>query len=161
MEAINKEMYTVANEGVLTFYYDSNKSLRKGTGIPYSYNGNDYLSPNREYNIKTVIFDESFKDARPLSCENWFSGFISLTKIEGIANLNTSEVTDMYRMFNGCHALANLDLSNFDTSNVNDMGEMFSECYELQNLDLSNFNTSNVRDMSKMFASCHALVNLD
>ena len=43
----------------------------------------------------TVEFHESFKDVRPTSCFRWFSGFVQLTKIQGIENLNTEEVECM------------------------------------------------------------------
>ena len=74
---------------------------------------------------------------------------------------NTSNVTDMYSMFNGCSKLTSLDLSGFDTSNVNNMMGMFESCIKLTSLDLSNFNTSNVISMSSMFSNCSSLTSLD
>ena len=64
----------------------------------------------------TVEFHESFKDVRPTSCFRWFSGFVQLTKIQGIENLNTEEVEDMSEMFNNCSRLENLDL--YSLSNI-------------------------------------------
>ena len=52
------------------------------------------------------------------------------------------------------------DVSNFDTSNVTDMSSMFDGCESLQKLDVSNFDTSNVTGMSAMFFSCTALKNV-
>ena len=43
-------------------------------------------------------------------------------------NFNTSQLTNMKDMFNGCESLTNLDLSKFDTSKVTDMSSMFSFC---------------------------------
>ena len=74
---------------------------------------------------------------------------------------NTSKVTDMSSMFNGCSGLTSLDVSNFDTSNVTSMSSMFSSCSGLASLDLSNFNTSNVTNMHHMFSSCPGLTSLD
>ena len=74
---------------------------------------------------------------------------------------NTSNVTDMYSMFNGCYHLTSLDLSNFDTSNVISMSSMFSNCSSLKSLNLRNFNTSNVTYMTYMFDSCSGLTSLD
>ena len=82
-------------------------------------------------------------------------------KIEGLENLDTSNVTSMYSMFLGCSGLTSLDVSKFDTSNVTDMSGMFSGCSGLASLDVSNFNTSNVTDMSGMFSSCRGLTSLD
>ena len=82
-------------------------------------------------------------------------------KIEGLENLDTSNVTSMYSMFLGCSGLTSLDVSKFDTSNVTYMSGMFSGCSGLASLDVSNFNTSNVTDMSGMFSSCRGLTSLD
>ena len=44
---------------------------------------------------------------------------------------DTSKVTDMSYMFDGCSGLTNLDVSHFDTSNVRYMSNMFSNCSSL------------------------------
>ena len=49
----------------------------------------------------------------------------ALTSIDLGDNFNTSNVTNMSRMFLGCSSLTSLNLSNFNTSNVTDMGGMF------------------------------------
>ncbi len=108
-----------------------------------------------------VVFEDSFSDARPIYCKDWFKGFGKLVTIEGIENLHTDEVTTMYRMFYGCHALAELDVSGFNTANVKDMSYMFNGCSALTGLDVSGFNTANVKDMSYMFKGCKALTELD
>ena len=111
--------------------------------------------------ITQVVFDKSFADARPKSCYSWFSNFPNLTTITGIENLNTSEVTDMSKMFRGCIALTSLDLSHFDTSQVTNMNSMFRGCSGLTKLDLSSFNTSQVTNMNYMFYGCSCLTDLD
>ena len=45
--------------------------------------------------------------------------------------IDTSSVTSMNQMFNGCGALTSLDLSGFNTSNVTDMNYMFDGCSAL------------------------------
>jgi len=111
--------------------------------------------------IRTVVFDASFAYARPTSCSHWFKDCIYLTRIEGIWNLNTENVTDMSSMFLGCSSLSSLDLTNFDTGNVTDMSRMFIGCRDLTSLDVTNFNTEKVTDMSSMFQNCYDLTSLD
>ena len=82
-------------------------------------------------------------------------------KIEGLENLDTSNVTNMSYMFYYCSKLTSLDVSKFDTSNVTDMIYMFMYCEGLTVLDLSNFNTNNVISMSYMFMYCEGLTSLD
>ena len=108
-------------------------------------------------NIKKVVFDASFANARPTSCCRWFADCFYLTEIDGIENLNTQNVTDMSEMFTCCYALTSLDVSNFNTQNVEDMTDMFLGCEGLSLLDLSNFNTANVMGMSSMFSGCSTL----
>ena len=78
-----------------------------------------------------------------------------------LSGWDTSNVTNMWYMFQGCTKLTNLDISNFDTSNVTSMHSMFEFCYELKNLDFSGRITSKVNDMAYMFRFCTSLTWLD
>ena len=108
-------------------------------------------------NIKKVVFDASFANARPTSCFMWFKGCSNLTTIEGIEYFNTENVTNMRYMFDLCRSLKSLDLTNFNTENVTDMYYMFNYCTSLESLDLTNFNTAKVTNMAGMFQRCFAL----
>ena len=159
-----------ADKTTLTFFYDTKRATREGTtwGIEETKEDNGWQYPAwaRPYNnldttTTKAVFDTSFKDFRPTSTAQWLLSLTALTNIEGLQNLNTSNVTDMDAMFWGCSALTSLDLTNFNTSNVTDMDAMFLGCRALTSLNLSNFNTSNVKDMSGMFENCSALTSLD
>lgn len=163
------EMYVVKSTGdilnTVTFYYDDLKSSREGEvyGIDEWHNLNsqhryDYYI-NQDYD--RVVFDASFKNARPTDTSFWFCGFTNLRTIENLEYLNTSEVTDMRFMFYYCTDLVSLDLSHFDTSKVTNMEYMFSDCWEIYELYTSYFNTSKVTDMSGMFGNCFKLLELD
>ena len=112
-------------------------------------------------NIKKVVFDASFANARPTSCCWWFGNCFYLTEIEGIENQNTQNVTDMRDMFTCCYALTSLDVSIFNTQNVKNMNGMFCDCSNLTSLDLTNFNTAKVTNMGNMFLGCSNLTSLD
>ena len=133
--------------------YDLNEGANTPAWIKKDWSMNDH--------IKNVVFDASFANARPTSCNRWFIYCNNLTKIEGIENLNTVNVTGMYRMFYGCSGLTSLDLSKFDTQNVTDMRFMFSDCSSLTSLDLSNFDTQSVKKMDYMFSGCSKLTLLN
>ena len=134
--------YAVYSNGTLTFKYGEKPSGE------YVYGMNTYENsfPNWYYSIKSsvknVFFDASFAQARPKSCYCWFCDMENLTSIVGIKYLDTSNVTNMGGMFNGCKSLTSLDVSGFNTSNVTNMGDMFDGCKSLTNLDVSGFNTS-------------------
>ena len=90
-----------------------------------------------------------------------FTNFSSLTEIESLDLLDTSNVVDMSWLFSGCNNLSSIDLGSFNTSNVTSMREMFSSCNALTSLDLSSFNTTNVTSMQGMFSGCNGLTNID
>jgi len=110
--------------------------------------------------IKKVVFDASFANARPTSCCSWFWYCTNLATIEGIENLNTENVTNMGVMFCRCQNLSSLDLTNFNTGNVTNMFGMFSNCQNLSSLDLTSFNTANVTNMAYMFDGCSTLTTI-
>ena len=91
----------------------------------------------------------------------FFSNLSNITYINGIKYLDTSDVTDMSRMFYYCSNLKSLDLSSFNTSNVTTMSNMFNQCINLESLNISSFDTSKVTDMSVMFQSCRKLKSLN
>ena len=153
-------MYTVYNNNTLTFKYGE----KPESGFDVPTDPTEYKEPRwlmYKSLIKTVDFDDSFKDARPTSCYKWFESCSYLTSINNIENLNTANVKTMSKMFYGCSSLLSLDLSNFDTSNVTDMSFMFEQCSKLSYLDLSKFNTAKVTNMKSMFYSCSSLTSLD
>ena len=175
-QAQSKEAYVVKSsyKGIyketLTFYYDDQKSSHTGSNVwgieetkevyetTYPAWSGTWGTP--ESKVTTAVFDASFKNYRPKSTDSWFLAFEKLEKIEGLTNLNTSEVTTMSGMFAGCYRLTSLDLSNFKTENVQNMSYMFSGCSSLTSLDLSNFKTEHVQGMSGMFRGCNSLQNI-
>lgn len=176
---LNRETQT------LTLYYDTNFVEGNDQGISHS---PLWQQLDERKKIKSVVFDESFKDARPKDCGSWFWFFEALTTIEHLDYLNTSEVDDMRLMFSSCASLETLDLSSFNTekvkymyamfdgaknlrsiklpkgfigSSVTDLNATFKGCESLTELDLSGSNSENVKDMKAMFYGCRALSKLD
>lgn len=108
-----------------------------------------------------VVFDESFKDYYPKSCNKFFYEFTKLTTIEGLDNLNTDETTDMSYMFYDCSKLKTLDLSSFKANYVKNMAYMFFCCSDLKSITFpENLNTWQVEDMSFMFYNCQSIETL-
>lgn len=171
----------------LTVYYGTNYKKSDNLFSPIS--GEPlWRTPAERCEIKTVVFDESFKDVRPTDCGTWFWSFEALTTIEHLDYLNTSDVEDMHSMFSNCTSLETLDLSSFNTKKVKYMSTMFNGatnlrsiklpkgfiassvtelnatfkgCESLTELDLSGSNSENVKDMKEMFYGCRALSKLD
>ena len=85
----------------------------------------------------------------------------NLKTIEGIENMDTSQVESMYHFFLGCWNLESVDLSHFNTSKVTNMNGMFGQCYKLTSIDVSHLDTSKVTNMVSMFENCTALTSID
>ena len=119
--------YVLPKKGLCWINGDSVKNVNVKADISYNYNG-----------ILTSIIPNSVVEAS-------FKGS------------NTSNVTDMSCMFDGCIGLTLLDLSGWNTSNVTDMSYMFNSCSGLTSLDLSGWNTSKVTRMNSMFSGCSKL----
>ena len=153
--------YAVFDEstGTLTFKYGTSP---EGA---YDLNVKEWEYPgwkSQRKNIKKVVFDASFANARPTICDYWFYECEKLTDIEGIEYLNTEKVTSMESMFRLCDALTSLDLTNFNTTNVTSMHLMFDACFALTTIYVSDkFVTTNVTSSSNMFWGCKKLKGYD
>ncbi|MGI6034024.1 MAG: BspA family leucine-rich repeat surface protein [Coriobacteriales bacterium] len=138
--------------------------------------------------IQKVVVKDKVKTK---SVDGWFSYKTNLESIEGLGNLDTSEVTDMQGMFAGDPKLTTLDVTGLDTSNVTNMQAMFANWNmtdgfvtitgldtldtskvenmagmffgqtKLESADVSKFDTSNVTDMASMFNGCRSIEKLD
>ena len=65
-------------------------------------------------------------------------------------------------MFGWCEDLVYIKFSdNFDTSNVNDIYNMFNMDSSLLYADLSSFNTSIINDMTDVFWNCKKLTSVN
>ena len=170
-----KVVYTVFDEdtGTLTYYYDSNYNAVNTYHELYDPVNNPTAQRFTNYydKVKKAIIDPSMKEAPLKSMYKMFYGgttpqtseeysLTKMTTIEGLENLNTTQVTFMAAMFWNCFALKSLDFSSFDTSNVMFMTAMFYRCDALTSLDLTSFNISKVTDMDGMFAGCTALATI-
>ena len=165
-----QEPYSVYEDGKLSFYCDEKRDKRSGeifdipTGGVFSDGDSWVETPNwlsKNEQVKQVLFDPSFANARPTTTNSWFYKFYLLDEIEGIHYLNTSETVSMECMFYQCSSLKTLDVSNFDTGKVTCMGSMFGGCTALTSLDVSHFDTGKVTDTSGMFENCTTLTSLD
>ena len=134
-----------AATGTLTFQCSSAKTdadtdyfLNEGSDVPGWY-------PAKPADIKTVVFKRNFRDARPTTCSLWFGSCTNLTSIEGLENLNTSDVTRMDYMFYKCKL-------------VTEMSSLFDNCQSLKTIYVSdNFSTYRVKNSTNMFSYCNNL----
>ena len=148
--------------------------------------GLDAFDTDVKAKVKKVRFDTSFTSAKFCYTSFWFEGMTKLETIEGLQNLDTSQVLEADRMFKGCKSLESLDLSVLDMSSLKSASTMFSNCSNLKtlklfqcgddletmhymfdyctnlvSLDLNGLKTPNVTSMYNLFYCCEKLTNLD
>ncbi|BDR57012.1 BspA family leucine-rich repeat surface protein [Xylocopilactobacillus apis] len=122
------------------------------------------------------------------SLNNIFGSCTVMTSIEGLTNLNTTNVEDYTNMFNYCKSLTSLNFSNFNTvksivmfrfmrhcenitsltygpnfitNNVQNFGGFYEGMHKMTTFDLSHINTSSAKAMTGMFGDCPNLKTLD
>lgn len=111
----------------------------------------------------------------------WFAGMMYLLQINGLDNVDTSNVVDMSNLFAGSGMMAasfslqieaepdipynievNIPIHLLNTSKVTDMSSMFAFSFIQQisdnNVYILNLDTSNVVDMSNMFLGFYDLL---
>ena len=155
------------NPQTVTFYYDTNMASHEGDGVTIvrrlntsdAYEGwaGSYQSTSP---LTTATFAPSFANFDALtSLYQWFFKCPNLTTINGIENLNTTNVTTMYSLFQSCSSLTELDLSTFNTAKVSDMGYMFAYCSNLQTIYVGDgWNTEAVPLTSDLFNQSSKLI---
>ena len=167
-KAQEKEAYVVQSidETTLTFFYDDKIDTREGTIFPIEETKTDaeggygypvWAGTLKEANtwVKKAKFDASFKDYLPTSIGCWFYNCQNLATIEGLENLNTSNVQFAFSIFVNCVGLKVLDLSSWDMSKVTDMTEMFYNCSALTTIYSSGAWKSAAS--TDLFTNCDAL----
>ena len=136
--------YIFNNISELTELNLSNWDFSSLTSAP-----NMYASSNiSTINMTNAVF--------PINSSEFFSGLSTLSNII-LDNCDTTQVTDMSKMFYACFGLNSLDLSSFDTNNVLNMNNMFSGAIKLQSITFgSKFVHKSDATTSSMFNGCPA-----
>ena len=151
---------TTIEKPLYNLYIVSEAPIFAPSDCSYIFSFFKYDNNKYKSNLVQINFNNNFNTSNVTDMYRMFYVCSSLTNLD-LSSFNTSNVTDRRYMFGGCSSLTRLDLSNFNTSKVDDMSYMFSNCSSLTSLDLSSFNTSSVTNMSYMFENCSSLTSLD
>ncbi|BDR56858.1 BspA family leucine-rich repeat surface protein [Xylocopilactobacillus apis] len=173
--------------GTLTIYpHVLNADVDSTIGI--GVDGMTHIWPWNQYKpqITKTVISPGVVGGRSLT--NIFDGCTAMTSIEGLTNLNTTNVEDYNSMFNYCKSLTSLDFSNFNTvksivmfrfmrhcenitsltygpnfitNNVQNFGGFYEGMHKMTTFDLSHINTSSAVAMTGMFGDCPNLKTLD
>ena len=111
-----------------------------------------YYSKLKEINL------DNWNTSNVTDMSGMFLGSSGVEKLN-ISNLNTKNVKSMNGMFSNLEGsgFKNLDLSKWNTSNLTDIGRMFTLNYSVENVNVSNWNTSKITTMQDSFSGAHNL----
>ncbi len=156
------------NEGVIHLEQNGGPVLARLNGTTIEiYSDADIIYANADssrmfyyFNALTSLDISWFDTSNVTNMERIFSTCSNLASLN-VSDFNTSKVTDMSFMFDTCKTLTTLNVSGFVTNNVTNMNSMFSGCKSLTSLDVSGFVTNNVTNMCAMFDGCKTLTTLN
>ena len=152
----------VNQNGAIMCYLNEKTLIVAGNGtgmIMANPNSSKMFSSLYFYNLSTINGLDILNTSQVIDMSVMFGALTYLKKID-VSNWNTSNVTNMSRMFYET-AIETLDVSNWNTSNVTNMSQMFYLSPLLSTLRLSNWDTNNVISMDRMFMDCSNLTTLD
>lgn len=95
--------------------------------------------------------------------QNMFTACYVLRTVGDLSNWEvTSNITSLYQMFQLCRQLRKIgDISNWDTSNVTSLGYIFEGCRVLDNVNVSKWNTAKVSNFLSAFSTNIYLDKID
>ncbi len=104
--------------------------------LPDTSDGEDFatLAGVNKTNVKKIVIDSAKAGT---SLDSAFAGMTNLEGIDGLAQLDTTSVTDMDNTFCNCSLLTSLDLSSFGITSASYKQDMFAGCTSLTSLVLS------------------------
>lgn len=141
---------------------DNCLSIRPADGVAEGYveSGNAPWFGEQMAEVTKVSIAGTVKLGAGVNIASLFSNSMKPTEIEGLGNLDTSEVSDMTSMLRNCSSLASIDLSGLETDGLTNISSMFFGCFALEgsdSVDFTGFDTSGVKDASYLFAYCSGL----
>ncbi len=93
----------------------------------------------------------------PANSTGLFKDFTGVTYIEGLENVDISDVTNMSEMFSGCTNLEELNLLSFATNKVTNVSEMFKDDTHLKIIKASSSFAIRGVTGTDMFLNCSQL----
>lgn len=149
-ETSNNQLYGVVIGTTFNIRYDKEQTLRTGlTNITD-------LSADEADKVTTVKIESAVKNAKITSTKMWFCMMPNLTTIDGLENINWSNVTDVSYLFADDVKLPSIDLRKMNLTGKN-CDYMFQNCSALKTIYCDDDYTSSLSSATQMFYGCSSL----
>lgn len=120
-----------------------------------------FMGMSNSLNIKRINI-LGWNSSKVDSMMYMFALLNNLEEIQGIEDLDMTNVERMSFMFLECKKLKKLDLSKWNTENVTSMSGMFKDCQQLTEIiGIENIKTKQTLYMHDMFYNCFKLKKID
>lgn len=154
LQKILEKRFNKNNEVLNVSNIDVTKINKLSRLFNFDYNGDKY----EKYKIKKIVGLGTWDVSNAIEMSFMFSDLGGLEEIDDISDWDVSNVKLMFRMFDSCKKLKQLDLSNWNTENLINCYGMFGKCYSLESVgDISNWKLAKLDDADYMFANCKRL----
>lgn len=96
------------------------------------------------------------------SINNMFNGCTSLTSLDGLQNIDVSNMTALVGVFSGCTALTNISaIAGWNPYQVKNINSLFYHCSSITSFaSLQNWITGQLTNINQAFRGCSSLINL-
>ena len=141
---------------VKQIYYDLPENFEFASGTSLA---NLYYTGNDNNNIELINFGDNFNTSNVTSMYRMFNYCSKLTEVDlrGFSTTSDSSITTMYQMFNGCGKLTSVTFPSDGFTVSGSMEKMFSGCSVLESVNYLSSITGNVTSMGSMFSGCSLL----
>ena len=163
IKEINLDTWNTSNVTNMSLMFDSSEAEKLNIS---NLNTKNVRSMNGMFsNLSTSGFKDldlsKWDTSNVTDISRMFTLNYSTEKIN-VSNWDTSKITKMEDAFSGVHNLKEIKgIENWNTSNVKTIHNMFAYSENLKSLNLSKWNTSNVEDMSELFLGAEGLAYLN
>ena len=121
----------------------------------------NYFCPEQKKIIKTITENRFVNQYRRKGKKYVFDPYTKYLISVDFSHFDSSQVTSIVSLFEGCTLLRSVNFGNFDASKIQRMDLAFYDCHTLNVLDLSMFDTSHVNSFSLTFENCNNLESVD
>ena len=155
---MNDTSYLFYNNARISNYDDLEQSMKNINHLYYMFN-------NASSFDKPVDLTEKLSD-NLTTTDEYASLFKNASKIPSIKiSSNSTKPTTLNSMFSNCTVLKSIDLTGLNTSNVTDISYIFDGCKSLENVPIGftslNMNKVSTTNARYIFRSCESIQEID
>lgn len=154
-------------------FVDGKEQKEAGTELTFSKPGNHtikYIIPEPIKDMRSMFYQKSFINtirfgnidvSKVETMTDAFSGCFNLQEINGLENLDFSNVKYASAVFNHCDSLEKINIGNIVNKNLRDFSFFFYQCSNLEEIEWTSVDSSSLQMINQAFSMCPKLKKVD